>query len=540
MVMVDIPLRNNYLPPSASTQLLSPNLLRITFSTYFDLKVLDNQAIHFLVHVQQPPPPIANSSSSTVPNSRKRKTTIPAVYCEHWPPSWTLPHTTNVNGTVLLEPVSATSMAKNEDDKGNNDDDDKEPLPDQLRSRLSATSVRIHLQLFEKSSWDGGTYAAETFVWCLRDLLVKEVVQPVGVAGGVLGGSVLHTYNESPYNESPCNEPSSTSPPQSSSLPVIKWSVLEHHEQGYRPHMEDASFHYEFGEGYLLCGIADGHGGAGAAVYVAKHLPLLVEQYIRAQDGDGTDGSGGRGVCRRALYDSMIAVDRQWLYLQHVREEWDQRSGLSSIPTTNNNNSNGEEEDEREQEYDTSGCTCCAMLITPSGLVFVGNVGDTRAVLCRGSEDTFNGDTLNGATTSDLCRGVAVPLSFDQKPTDPRELSRIVEVGGFVTEDGRLGGCIGVARAIGDIDLKQAVTELEVNKEEVSGVEGGEEREEEEREEESGLCCVPDVTECLLSSRDEFIVVACDGLWDVMGSVEVVRWCWFTVGVVGVVGVVSI
>ena len=56
-----------------------------------------------------------------------------------------------------------------------------------------------------------------------------------------------------------------------------------------------------------------------------------------------------------------------------------------------------------------------------------------------------------------LCRGgVTVPVSFDQKPTDPRELARIVEAGGFVTDDGRLGGSIGVARAIGDIDLKPA------------------------------------------------------------------------------------
>ena len=54
-----------------------------------------------------------------------------------------------------------------------------------------------------------------------------------------------------------------------------------------------------------------------------------------------------------------------------------------------------------------------------------------------------------------------MPLSFDQKPTDPRELSRIVEAGGFVTTDGegRLSGSIGVARAVGDIDLKQRVKE---------------------------------------------------------------------------------
>ena len=54
------------------------------------------------------------------------------------------------------------------------------------------------------------------------------------------------------------------------------------------------------------------------------------------------------------------------------------------------------------------------------------NVGDTRSVMCRD--------------------GITVPLSFDQKPTDPRELSRIIDVGGFVSNDGRLGGSVGVAR----------------------------------------------------------------------------------------------
>jgi serine/threonine protein phosphatase PrpC len=118
----------------------------------------------------------------------------------------------------------------------------------------------------------------------------------------------------------------------------------------------------------------------------------------------------------------MIEVDKQWLLLQRVREE---RSTSYSI-TCDTNDVEGDKENEEDGEYDTSGCTCCCMLITPNGRAYVSNVGDTRSVMCRD--------------------GITVPLSFDQKPTDPRELSRIIDVGGFVSNDGRLGGSVGVAR----------------------------------------------------------------------------------------------
>lgn len=38
------------------------------------------------------------------------------------------------------------------------------------------------------------------------------------------------------------------------------------------------------------------------------------------------------------------------------------------------------------------------------------------------------------------------------------------------------------------------------------------------------LVCIPDVTEMDLTSTDDFIIVATDGLWDVMSSAEAVRF----------------
>ena len=117
---------------------------------------------------------------------------------------------------------------------------------------------------------------------------------------------------------------------------------------------------------------------------------------------------------------------------------------------------------------DTSGSTMCAVVIDQQGILTCSNLGDSRALLCRA--------------------GKAVPLSRDQKADSPSEIGRIVESGGFVT-DGRVMGDIAVSRAFGDIDFKC--------------------------EEQVTLSCDPEIyTLPLDAERDEFVVVACDGLWD--------------------------
>lgn len=69
---------------------------------------------------------------------------------------------------------------------------------------------------------------------------------------------------------------------------------------------------------------------------------------------------------------------------------------------------------------------------------------------------------------------------------------------------GRVGGIVAVSRALGDYAFK-------VNKE--LGVF------------EQQICCKPDVTVRERSmDEDEFIVIACDGIWDVIDSAGVVRY----------------
>eukprot|EP00992_Anisonema_acinus_P001161 TRINITY_DN10397_c0_g1_i1.p1 TRINITY_DN10397_c0_g1~~TRINITY_DN10397_c0_g1_i1.p1 ORF type:complete len:295 (+),score=38.11 TRINITY_DN10397_c0_g1_i1:63-947(+) len=130
---------------------------------------------------------------------------------------------------------------------------------------------------------------------------------------------------------------------------------------------------------------------------------------------------------------------------------------------------------------DGSGCTAVTALVT-STQIFCGNAGDSRCVLCRD--------------------GKAVPLSQDHKPTNDTELRRIQKAGGFVSA-GRVNGNLALSRAIGDFEFKQ-------NKSLPAA--------------EQAITALPDVVTHNLTTQDEFLILACDGIWDVMSNEEVVNF----------------
>ncbi|KAG2260174.1 hypothetical protein Bca4012_097126 [Brassica carinata] len=116
---------------------------------------------------------------------------------------------------------------------------------------------------------------------------------------------------------------------------------------------------------------------------------------------------------------------------------------------------------------DAVGSTAVVSVITPEKII-VANCGDSRAVLCR--------------------NGKPVPLSTDHKPDRPDELDRIQEAGGRVIYwDGpRVLGVLATSRAIGDNYLKPYVSSE------------------------------PEVTVTDRTEEDEFMILASDGLWDVV------------------------
>lgn len=133
-----------------------------------------------------------------------------------------------------------------------------------------------------------------------------------------------------------------------------------------------------------------------------------------------------------------------------------------------------------------SGSTACIVLLTNGDTprVVCANVGDSRAVLFR--------------------RGLPVPLSTDHKVSEPRERARILAAGGSITNN-RLNGVLSVSRAFGDKEHKAH------RGGEMWGTVFS-----------ADPCSAePEFTERELSDEDDFVVVACDGLWDVLSNEEV-------------------
>nr|XP_026494883.1 probable protein phosphatase 2C 11 isoform X2 [Vanessa tameamea] len=161
------------------------------------------------------------------------------------------------------------------------------------------------------------------------------------------------------------------------------------------------------------------------------------------------------------------------------------------------NDSEPEEEDE-EEEYEAessdeegdfsmaeepgndSGCTAVVALLRGNEL-YVANAGDSRCIICR--------------------EGKAIDMSVDHKPEDTPELDRITKAGGKVSNDGRINGGLNLSRAIGDHSYKQN-KDLDAK--------------------EQMITALPDVkTLTIESTKDQFMVLACDGIWNYMSSQDV-------------------
>jgi protein phosphatase 2C family protein 2/3 len=126
-------------------------------------------------------------------------------------------------------------------------------------------------------------------------------------------------------------------------------------------------------------GVYDGHGGSAVAKYTGESL----HRHVRSSE------YFDKKEYIRALTDAYLKIDKE------LAED---QSFIS----------------------DPSGCTAVTALITPDQKsIFVANAGDSRAIISS--------------------NGKSKPLSFDHKPSDPKESERINNAGGFV-EFNRVNG----------------------------------------------------------------------------------------------------
>lgn len=133
----------------------------------------------------------------------------------------------------------------------------------------------------------------------------------------------------------------------------------------------------------------------------------------------------------------------------------------------------------RRQNIFRSGTTSVSCLIRreenvddPSSsqqVLYTANTGDSRAVLFRGN--------------------TALRLTIDHKPTLPEEAKRIEEAGGKVVRD-RVNGVLAVSRALGDHMLKDNFI----------------------------VSPEPYCTRTVITQEDSMLLLACDGVWDVISD----------------------
>ena len=125
-------------------------------------------------------------------------------------------------------------------------------------------------------------------------------------------------------------------------------------------------------------------------------------------------------------------------------------------------------------------------LITPIE-IYVANAGDSRTVMCE--------------------KGHTVELSKDHKPDLPAERSRIIKAGGEVSE-GRVNGMLALSRAIGDFDYKPKTPPKDAQPNWFLN--------------NHMVTCFPDVVVKPLHKDVEFLILACDGIWDCKSSEQCV------------------
>ncbi|KAE8665233.1 putative protein phosphatase 2C 70 [Hibiscus syriacus] len=254
--------------------------------------------------------------------------------------------------------------------------------------------------------------------------------------------------------------------------------------QGWRATMEDAHAAYpDLDASTSFFGVYDGHGGKVVAKFCAKYLhqQVLKNEVFAA-------GDIGTSVQRAFLrMDEMMRGQRGWRELAILGDKFNKFTGIIGLiwsPRSGNGNDQVdnwafEEGPHSDFSGPTSGSTACVAVLRNNQLV-VANAGDSRCVISRNC--------------------LAYNLSRDHKPDLEVEKERILRAGGFI-HAGRINGCLNLARAIGNVEFKQNKF-LPAEKQIVTAN--------------------PDVNTVELCDDDDFLVLACDGIWDCMSSQKLV------------------
>jgi len=292
--------------------------------------------------------------------------------------------------------------------------------------------------------------------------------------------------------------------------------------QGWRVHMEDAHIaeteiyaeqlcQKEDEEnqkipipGHSIFAVFDGHGGTFAAEYAGLNLCRVLSrqpkfvQYANFVQERKTKESAFKNSVQRQMYirsglellegslkDTFVDVDKEILRAtQGFLEPGANVPYNSTVPLVDAMDDSENEIDSvkipRVNDGEDAGTTAVVVVVTPECIICA-NAGDSRAVFSKQGHK-------------------AVPLSYDHKPDDEEEERRIRAAGGYVA-GGRVEGDLAVSRGFGDFRFKEQALIVEDQK----------------------VTSLPDIIVQNRGPKDEFIIVACDGIWDVQTNYECVK-----------------
>lgn len=272
---------------------------------------------------------------------------------------------------------------------------------------------------------------------------------------------------------------------------------------GARPTMEDRtlviqSLMHEPGHGYyrnepkehlhelamtVFAAVFDGHGGDECSNYLVEALPRHIRQAMLAERENlaaAIELSRNTASMRQEqTEDSASELMRKILKGAYLRTD---------------------KEFITPKAAPQSGSTGATVLLLGRRL-FAANVGDSRVVLCRAG-------------------GQCVELTSDHKPSRPDEAARVRQAGGFILHK-RVMGELAITRAFGDKSFKMGIKAmLEEEAEELAG--GVNENEQAKDLTAPLVSAEPEIASMVLSHTDEFLLLACDGLFDVFRSQDAI------------------
>lgn len=257
-------------------------------------------------------------------------------------------------------------------------------------------------------------------------------------------------------------------------------------QQGKKgPNQDSAILCQGFGmEEGVFCGVFDGHGRNGHLVsrLVRDYLPSLLLSHRNAL-------LVAEDVCNFTDGNDMSSVDGDDCTASspEMFDEW-KEACISAFRAM-------DKELRLHSDLDCSYSGTTAVTIIKQGKdLIISNLGDSRAIMCTMTEEGHL---------------KAVQLTTDLKPSVPQEAERIRKNHGrvFALRDepntqrvwlpnNNFPG-LAMARAFGDLQLKNY-----------------------------GVIAIPQVSYRQLTNRDQFIVLATDGVWDVLSNEQVVSIVW--------------